>query len=109
MQNKNRAYFVFSRQRVGGGAAKSRLSSNPLKSAILLHEKSAHYQKFEDNFRVQKGWGGGDFGIVSRRQNMRDFYFARIPNLRHALVVSESNFVQPANFELQTTHLGLHI
>ena len=64
---------------MGGGAAKSRLSSNPQKCAILLNEKSAHYQKFEDNFRVKRGWGGGDFGIVSRRQNMRDLFFARIP------------------------------
>ena len=62
---------------MGGGAAKSRLSSIPQKCAILLHEKSAN-MKIILVFRG--GGGGGDFAIVSRRQNMRDFFFERIPN-----------------------------
>ena len=45
---------------MGGGAAKSRLSSIMQKCAILLHEKIAHYQGFEDNIRVKGGWGGGE-------------------------------------------------
>ena len=34
------------------------------------------------------GGRGGDFAIVSRRQNMRDFYFARIPWLSFFLLPS---------------------
>ena len=40
-----------------GEAAKSRLSSNPQKCAIMLREKSLNCQKFEDNFRVKRGCG----------------------------------------------------
>ena len=37
---------------VGGGAAKSRLSSIPQKCSIFLDEKSEYYHELEDNFKV---------------------------------------------------------
>ena len=48
---------------MGGGAAKSRLSSNPQKSAILLNEKSAYYQGFE-------GSGGAAILQLSREDKI---------------------------------------
>ena len=59
---------------VGGGGVKSRSSSIPQKCSILFDEKSEYYHELEAGFKVQGGWGGGDFAIVSRRQNMRDFF-----------------------------------
>ena len=79
MQEQNRAYFVSARHGWEGGGAKPRSSSIPQKCSILFDEKSEYYHELEDSFKVQGGWGGGDFAIVSRRQNMRDILFTRIP------------------------------
>ena len=73
LQKKNRSYFVFSRQGGGGRAAKMELSRKSRKWAIFLlfqGEKSLIFRGFWD-----KGGGeGASFAVVSKRQNMSNFF-----------------------------------
>ena len=70
---------------MGGGAANSKLSPKASKMCVF----SGKYAIFLSFFEVleTKGVGEcGDLKIVSRSQNMRDFYFARIPYPLYLLI-----------------------
>ena len=85
LQNKNRSYFVFPRQGVGGRAAKIELSRKSRKWAIFLlfhGKKSLIFRGFWD-----KGWGGGrQFCSYLEKTKYERFFFASIPNVGIRLV-----------------------
>ena len=81
---KNRSYFVFSRQGVGGRAAKMELSRKSRKWAIFLlfqGKKSLIFRGFWD-----KGWGGGrQFCSCLEKTKYERFLFCK-----HPLVLSNT-------------------
>ena len=78
LAKKNRSYFVFLRQGWGGGRQKLNCLENHdyERFSLLFQGKNC---SFLEVFETKGGGEGGNFAVVSKRQNMSDFYFASIP------------------------------
>ena len=62
----------------GGGRPKLNCIENPENERFFYYFKGKN-RSFLEVFETKGGGEGGSFAIVSKRQNMSDFYFASIP------------------------------
>ena len=62
----------------GGGRQKLNCLENPENERFFYYFKGKN-RSFLEVFETKGGGEGGSFAVVSKRQNMRDFYFASIP------------------------------
>ena len=78
LQKINRSYFVFSRLGLGGGWPQLNCLENPENERFFYYFMGKN-RSFLKVFETKGGGEGGNFAVVSKRQNMSDFYFASIP------------------------------
>ena len=63
---------------MGGGRPKLNCLENPENERFFYYFKGKN-RSFLEVFETKGGGEGGSFSVVSKRQNMSDFYFASIP------------------------------
>ena len=64
----------------GGGRPKLNCLENPENERFFYYFKRKN-RSFLEVFETKGGGEGGSFAIVSKRQNMSNFYFASIPKV----------------------------
>ena len=69
----------------GGGRPKLNCLENPENERFFYYFKGKN-RSFLEVFETKGGGEGGSFAVVSKRQNMSDFYFASIPYVDGSLV-----------------------